>query len=288
MYIFKLYSSVYLNEDEKQQQTCVNDAYQWEKWALLAVSSFVFFSTLLFQSLHLSSCHWDLTSHLVTSSIWSPFGGRVGSGVCAPLRLYEGDPDGAPGIVQLGGGKTSRGKAVGAPVGRHLRFPCIDSLGCPGVRLSPVCSPHDSRAGGQDNHRFSSFLRPLYKFLPVWVSSIPPPLLYMLRHPHPYSLSILPGFSFPWSGETSLRGEGRGGVLASLSGASGNLISQQRQTGKRRAGGNLSFTDCIFNTEVIFYRHWIRGCICTHRHTQGTHLYVYTLEKHISCPPLVM
>lgn len=100
-------------------------------------------------------------------------------------------------------------------------------------------------------------------------------------------LSFL-AFSFPWSGETLLRGEGRGGVLASLSGASGNLISQQRQTEKRRAGGNLSFTDCIFNTEVIFYRHWIWGCICTHRHTQGTHLYVYTLEKHISCPPLVM
>lgn len=220
------------------------------------------------------SLGFDLSSSdlINMESIWGKGGVRS---VCASAFI-RGWPRWGPWHSSIKRREDEQGKGGrGPPSAAILGFRVLTPLAVPGcvsllsVHLTTVVQVDKTIAASH-----LSYARYINFCLSECLLSLRP------RHPHPYSLSILPGFSFPWSGETSLRGEGRGGVLASLSGASGNLISQQRQTGKRRAGGNLSFTDCIFNTEVIFYRHWIRGCICctdTHRE----HIYMYTHWKNI-------
>lgn len=82
-----------------------------------------------------------MTSRPVTSSIRGSFGGRAGSGVCVCvmcvcLRLCVHDPNGAPIIVRLREGETSREGSYGPPIFHHLRFLSIDCCDCPRSHVS--------------------------------------------------------------------------------------------------------------------------------------------------------
>lgn len=82
-------------------------------------------------SLFLSLRYDLLASDLINKGlIWGK--GRVrGLCVCVSLCLCVHDPDGAPSIVRLREGETSREGTYGPPIFRHLRFPSIDCCSYP-------------------------------------------------------------------------------------------------------------------------------------------------------------
>lgn len=139
LYIFILHSSVYLNEDEKQQQTCVNDAYQCEKWALLAVSSFVFFfysafsiSPSLFLSLGFDLSSSDLIN---MEPIWGKGGVRS---VCASAFI-RGWPQWGPWHSSIKRREDEQGRGgMGPPSAAILGFRVLTPLAVPGC-ISPSC-----------------------------------------------------------------------------------------------------------------------------------------------------
>ena len=227
-----------------------------------------------------------MTSRPVTSSIRGSFGGRAGSGVCMCVSMFVcAWPWRGPlrSSIERGGRQAGRG-LMGPPFSAILGFCLLTAAATPDLMSNRVCVymcvcmcvqclyflsilfMAISQVDRTITH--SHLFLTLYKSLPVCVCllSLHPslsfnffilPLLSLLLSPLP--VSARPSFySIPLSLPSSLppvrweRGERGGGVLASLSGASGNLISQQRQTERGRVGSNLSFSDCTFNTEVIF------------------------------------
>lgn len=132
---------------------------------------------------------------------------------------------------------------------RRLRFLPIDHDVCP---ASPPCVCVSSPLSS--SHRCARQSLILHK---ISAHQGPPSPLY----------PFLPFYAIPlhWTGERQGGGPGRrtNRSRASLSGASSNLIFPQTDPDRGRLAGNLSFSACTFNTEVIFLD---SGYECTHKH----------------------
>lgn len=100
----------------------------------------------------------------------------------------------------------------------------------------------------------SKDLRPSRSILPLRIPPLPLPAFL-------YHLSSLDRWGKGWETRRT------SGSRALLSGASSNLIFQQSDPDRGRLAGNLSFSACTFNTEVIFLD---SGYECTHKHPQPT------------------
>lgn len=146
--------------------------------------------------------------------------------MCVCLRLCVHDPNGAPIIVRLREGETSREGSYGPPIFHHLRFLSIDCCDCPRSHVSLCVCVHCLRLlsillMAIDNHSLSSLFLPPYKSLPVWVNLLPihPSLpfsffILLLLSPFLSLLShhLIPPHSpchppFLWSGERRVREE---------------------------------------------------------------------------------
>lgn len=161
---------------------------------------FVFF-TLLF------SCHFNMTSLPVASSIRASFGGRAGSAVCVyscvcPCVCVH-DLSVAPNIVQWRDW-ICRELSHGSSISPILNFSIltavtIQGLMSPHVLASPYHSPHP--ASGRDSHSFSSLHK---KSLSVWLRLLS--LLLLLPLPV-FALSSFYSIPLHWAGEKRVREE---------------------------------------------------------------------------------
>lgn len=122
------------------------------------------------QSLHFFSCHCDMTSQLVTSSITASFWGEGQKGrvrgvcvcVCGSVCLCVRDPSGAPMIARLSEGRQARRRLRGPPFSTILGFcllTAVAELSCVlvclcAVSVSLVHSFHSYLAGGGDSCSF--------------------------------------------------------------------------------------------------------------------------------------